>query len=343
MPRLTYTFLLSLVLLMVTGCYREETFEGQYADEYYIRHKGADLPVWVRGNRQSKSFIVFIHGGPGGSSLRTALGRGLRDLSDAHPIVFFDQRLSGYAHGERQADNLSIDQMTEDLDVVIRFIQQTYNPDHIFLMGHSWGGFLGTAYLINPTYRARISGWIEAAGAHNFPLTWEAERAYVQPIAEARVAAGEKTEYWQSFLDWNDTITALTSLEDLLFVNGFAQVADGKPGATTAYENPPVFWQLTAPVPLGSSQKLILDALQEVLIRDDLAPYMSDITTPALLIYGAYDAVVPKVLAQDAYDKLGTPASDKSIVIMPQEGHGMWEVEPAVFAGHVRDFIARYE
>ncbi|TAE62119.1 MAG: alpha/beta hydrolase, partial [Bacteroidetes bacterium] len=92
MKTLTHILLLVLVVLSVAGCYREEEIEGQYADEYYIRHKGADLPVWVRGNRNSKSFIVFVHGGPGGSSLRDALGRSLRDVSDAHPIVFFDQR-----------------------------------------------------------------------------------------------------------------------------------------------------------------------------------------------------------------------------------------------------------
>ncbi|TAE57261.1 MAG: alpha/beta hydrolase, partial [Bacteroidetes bacterium] len=284
-----------------------------------------------------------VHGGPGGSSLRDALGRSLRDVSDAHPIVFFDQRLSGYAHGERKGDNLSVDQMTEDLDVVIQFIEKTYSPDHIFLMGHSWGGFLGTAYLANPTYRNRISGWIEAAGAHSFPLTWQAERDYVKPIAEAKIAAGEEVEYWQKFLDWYNSTPTLTDLDNLLFVNRYAHGIDGKPGAEPAYENPPVFWQLTAPVPLGSSQALILDVLRDVLIRDDLAAKMGDITTPALLIYGEYDAVVPKILAQDAYDKLGTPVTDKSIVIMPNEGHGMWEIEPQVFAGHVKDFIARYE
>lgn len=335
--------LLCLALLPLAGCYREPVIEGQYADEYYLRHLDADLPVWVRGNRSSRSFIIFLHGGPGGSAMIDVLSRSLRDVTDAHPVVFYDQRLSGFAHGRRNLDQMSLDQMTEDLNQVIQFVEATYQPESIFLMGHSWGGYLGTAYLLDSLRQQRISGWIEVAGAHNFQLTWQAEIEYVTPIAQQRIAAGEDTAKWQSFLRWVEEHPEISSLEDLLYVNQHAHSVDGKPDTEAAYEFPATFWALTSPFPPTSSQALILEGLEDLLLSPGFDAEMARIRTPALLLYGAYDAVVPKALAQHAWDHLGTPDADKRIFIMPQEGHSMWEIEPQLFAQQVRAFIEAYE
>ncbi|GAB4412656.1 MAG: hypothetical protein OHK0039_18810 [Bacteroidia bacterium] len=335
---------LALILALTAGCYREEAIEGQYADEYYVRHAGADLPVWVRGNRQARSFIIYLHGGPGASALPDALTRSLRDVTDYYPVVFYDQRLSGYAHGVRNGDSLSIDQMTEDLAVVIRFIEQQYAPAHIFLMGHSWGGFLGTAFLAEPAYRAMITGWVEVAGAHSFPVTWAAERAVVKPWADSMLALGEDTKRWQAYVDWHERTPTLETLDDLLFVNGYAHSIDGKPGAQAAYDGPSLTWALSSPIAPTSSQRLIIRGLAADLITTDpLTPLMPTITTPTLLIYGRHDAVVPVAVGRHAYDNLGTAPADKTLVIMEEEGHDTWRVTPQRFAGHIRDFIARYE
>ncbi len=340
-PILAIAFL--AVAFSLSACYQEETFPGQLSDEYYLRHKGADLPVWVRGNASSSSFIIFLHGGPGGSSMLDALSRTLRDVTDAHPIVFYDQRLSGFAHGERNIDNLSADQMTEDLDVVVEFVKKTYNPEQIFLMGHSWGGFLGTAYLANPTYRAKITGWIDVAGAHSFPLTWQAEKNLVKAYADSMVAAGEEVKYWQKYLDWHQTTTELKEVEDLLFVNRYAHGIDGNPDAEEAYEFPAITWILSSPAALTSSQNLIIEGLSDLLVSDPLVPVMNQITTPSLFLFGKYDAVVPPAVGEAAFQQIGTPAEDKFYVLLEEEGHSMWSVNPSRFAQEVTAFVALYE
>ncbi len=34
-------------------------------DYFWVEHNNARMPVWVRGNTASGTFIVFNHGGPG--------------------------------------------------------------------------------------------------------------------------------------------------------------------------------------------------------------------------------------------------------------------------------------
>lgn len=329
-------------LLMLGGCYRDEAISGQWSDEFYVSHEGADFPVWVRGNKESGVFILYIHGGPGGSSLRDAIGRTLRDLEEKYAVVYFDQRISGYAHGKRTAKDLTVDQMVEDVDVILEFIRFKYAPESFFLFGHSWGGYLGTAYLLE--HQEKINGWIEGAGAHNFPLTMELEIAYVTAFAQAEIAANsEDKEYWQEALNWLRDNPDLNTLDKVLKVNSFAQRADGKKDEESAYEPPAVFAQFTAPVSLGSSQELIINQLEDVILNGNLNPQMGTITTPALFIYAEYDAVVPKGLAQNGYDFIGTPPEDKSIVIMQRDGHALWEVEPQLFAQAVSGFVEAYK
>ena len=105
------------------------------------------MPIWVRGNANAETFILFLHGGPFDTAIENAVWEHFAPLYEDYAVVFFDQRGGGYAHGN-QLVNLNEAQFVEDVEMVFDLIQDKYpQMKSTFLMGHSYGGYLGTCLL----------------------------------------------------------------------------------------------------------------------------------------------------------------------------------------------------
>ena len=57
-------------MLLSGSCQKEEiTLSDNAKDHFFLKSDGAEMPVWVEGNTESKTLVIFLHGGPGGSSI----------------------------------------------------------------------------------------------------------------------------------------------------------------------------------------------------------------------------------------------------------------------------------
>lgn len=89
------------------------------------------------------ALLVVIHGGPGSDyryllNCKEFAGEGFR-------VVFYDQRGSGLSQRHPKG-SYNIELMINDLGAVIEHYKT--RPDQkVFLLGHSWGGMLATAYI----------------------------------------------------------------------------------------------------------------------------------------------------------------------------------------------------
>lgn len=89
------------------------------------------------------ALLVVVHGGPG-SDYRYLLN--CKAFAEAgFRVVFYDQRGSGLSK-RHPKDSYSIDIMVDDLGAVIGHYK-TRPGQKVFLLGHSWGGMLATAYI----------------------------------------------------------------------------------------------------------------------------------------------------------------------------------------------------
>jgi len=66
-----------LAALCLVSCGDVDLKQG---DVLYLRSKGADMPAYVYGNMSSKTFMILLHGGPGGNGLEYRGGRYVEDL-----------------------------------------------------------------------------------------------------------------------------------------------------------------------------------------------------------------------------------------------------------------------
>lgn len=49
-----------LFIFLLSSCKKAGFYEG---DHFFIKNKGAEMPVTVKGNIESKKFVLFLHGG----------------------------------------------------------------------------------------------------------------------------------------------------------------------------------------------------------------------------------------------------------------------------------------
>lgn len=332
---------LIVIVLSVFSCSKEEDL-NDLSDTLFVRHKDADMPAYIYGNGSEKIFFIILHGGPGGIGLGYRGGTIKSEIEKACAVVYFDQRGSGMSQGSYSESGVSIDIMAEDVLALVKVIKHKYGSDsRFFLMGHSWGGTLGTATLLKD--QDEFLGWIEVDGAHDPKGMYFEYIANFQRVASEQIDAGNSIDYWETVNDLiHDVNTTQYNEDDFFRMNRKAHNAeevliDDEVIHRNDFEANIIFdynW-LTTLWNTGNIQSILLDQglWEDVSYTDRL----SEITIPSLVLWGKHDMVVPPRFAQDAFDNLGS--SVKRLVIFEKSGHSPMATEADLFAEEVIEFI----
>lgn len=309
-----------------------------------LRNDGSDMPILIQGNTSSNVFILFLHGGPGASGFYDEFGKFFSDIENQFAIVYWEQRGSGISQGNAVPETINIPQFFEDIDKVIALIRHLHPDSKIFLMGHSWGGGLGTAYLINKSNSNfnNINGWIEIDGLHNVPKSFQLSKQFVLDHAVQQT----RDSYWSNCINWYNNI----SEEDLMKYPNTDMHADyiDKAGGYwyqskynyASFNN--IFFSASSGFDFLSNNGYI----HEQSIQSYLQSYtqdMSKITLPTSILWGKYDGCIPSPLAQDAYDNIGTSPAEKTLFLFENSGHSPYIEEKALFNQKVVEFINKYK
>ena len=310
-------------------------------DIFWLSNANADMPIWVKGNIASKIMILFIHGGPGDGSYGFT-GFETDQLWKQYSIAYWDQRDAGSASGNNNYANLSFDQMMEDLQKLVIVLKYRYGSDlEIFLMGHSFGGLLGSGYLVNGDNQKNIKGWIEVDGAHDYPESNTLERRMLIDTGTSEIAKGNYVLQWNTIVNYCNTHRANSSLNVELQTDDYA--ADAENYVNINHRTPGIdYFSVSSPLSLGANYykfyyttagKQLLKSIKKLSYTEQLYK----ITIPSLLIWGQYDFTVPFASGTHALTNLGS--AYKHLVIMPHSGHIPMNGDPDLFAQTVREFI----
>jgi pimeloyl-ACP methyl ester carboxylesterase len=103
------------------------------------------IKQWIKfqGEDDRAPVLLFLHGGPGNSVMGYA-DRFTKELQKHFIVVHWDQRESGQtAVLNVSPEPLTVSVFMSDAIELINFLSSKFSQDKIYLIGHSWGGYLG--------------------------------------------------------------------------------------------------------------------------------------------------------------------------------------------------------
>ncbi|MFT4976755.1 MAG: pimeloyl-ACP methyl ester carboxylesterase [Myxococcota bacterium] len=313
-------------------------------DYWYFRTDGVDLPVRVEGNLDSGVVLLMLHGGPGGSAVDYNVGLDAELLEDAYAIAYYDQRGQGGSHGRFGTDRYTVQQVADDNANLVRAIRARYGDDtSVWLYGHSWGGMLGTATLLDTD--ADVDGWIESAGSHDYPLNDTYSADLLLSVAAEEIAAGSRyTSEWKGVQRRVERILEdgkIGNYESIDLnimaydVEDYVKIVEGAYGEESLLGllvgNPTSL--LTAWWSGLDGSELLNDDAQTISYTDRL----DEITVPSLFLYGARDFICPAQLGRDAHERVSTEATE--FILYEDAGHSLMLSYPRQYAADIIRFV----
>ncbi len=339
------TLLTFLIIASFLACSKKTALTESVSDLIYVRNDGADMPAHIYGNAATKCFNIIVHGGPGDNGLSYRIGRYHSILEKEMAMVYWDQRGQGMAHGHYSQSGLNIPQMSEDLYYLVKSLKQKYGEDiSIFIMGHSWGGTLGTAFMIDTSYQKEVKGWIEVDGAHDMPLLNKSAVEMFIDIGESEIDKGNNKSTWKEIVTYAKSLdTSNISLNESAELNYYSYVAEELISEIKYEDYNSVSWFFSPMNPINSAisglnVNTLIEGESETI---NYTPELHKIKVPCLFLWGKYDFNCPLPLGQSAYEKVGT--QKKELYVFQNSGHSPMDNEVDLFCDKVIGFVKQYK
>lgn len=109
-----------------------------------VKIGGTEQWIHVRGRKKDNPILLFLHGGPCWPHIGWH-DANQRPWENYFTVIQWDQRLGGksYQSLKKMGHTLSRQQLLDDAEEMIAYIRKKFGQQKIFLMGTSYGTFLG--------------------------------------------------------------------------------------------------------------------------------------------------------------------------------------------------------
>lgn len=97
----------------------------------------------IRGADATKPVMLFLHGGPGFPEL-PIMKEANAAIENDFVMVYWEQLGTGKSYSEDiPVESMTIEQFISDTKELSEYLAKKFKQNKIYLMGHSWGSFLG--------------------------------------------------------------------------------------------------------------------------------------------------------------------------------------------------------
>jgi pimeloyl-ACP methyl ester carboxylesterase len=328
-----YLFLLLSIAIGLAACTKTGL---PVSHDLRLRHKGADMPIWVRGNLESRKIVLYLHGGPGECAMC------LRDyfaaIEEKVAMAYWDQRIAGSASGNADPATLNYPQFAEDLRMAVLLLQQQYPDAKIYLFGHSFGVEMAWQFLTTGNNQELVSGFVALNGTFSTfewlktVQQWVIEQAKVQKDTEAE-------QYMNSLQLTRDNMATTVKWGDWyqrMFRLGANPVwpSDDKGYARKIWFASPH----SKPAQMTNTAQYNEYYSSEI-FRFDCREQLKNVRIPIGLFWGVKDGIMPLAHAYETRELLSVPTE---IVRFENSWHTAFHTESEKFAAELLRFLDKY-
>ncbi len=133
--------------------------DGSVSEKAYLEVDGAKLGLIIKGIDQTKPIMLLLGGGPGIPQyfLEDTYPTG---LSEQFVVCYLEYRGTSLSYQpDLKAEDMTTERYLLDVEAVTNYLMERFHQEKIYLMGHSFGTFLGIqmAYRHPEYYKAYIA------------------------------------------------------------------------------------------------------------------------------------------------------------------------------------------
>jgi pimeloyl-ACP methyl ester carboxylesterase len=120
-----------------------EVLPNSLSEKSSVDINGIKQGMFIKSKNIQNPVLLFVHGGPGMPEYWLTQ-RYPTGLEDHFTVVWWDQRGAGLSyHPNIPPESMTGEQFIADTLQVTRYLGKRFGQDKIFLMGHSWGSYIG--------------------------------------------------------------------------------------------------------------------------------------------------------------------------------------------------------
>jgi len=282
----------------------------------------------IRGQDAGNPVILYLHGGPGAAM--QPLGHVFQDAwESSFTVIQWDQRGAGRTHRSndgKDTHTLSLERMIKDAHEVVLYLQKRLHQDRIFLLGHSWGSYLGIRLI--KQYPELFHAYVGTGQTVNFRKGLEISHQDALSVARRQN---------------NTAVLALQTLgpppysasELRILGRWLMKLGGGIHSETT-------MWSTLKPMLLAPGYSLVdiyylidggrraMPQILDALMNESLPELGLDFEIPVFFFLGRYDLFTPSSLAEDYFNAIEAPS--KKLIWFEQAGHQPMLDQPEKFA-----------
>lgn len=312
--------LIALFLLSI-WIFSGNTPEGgtKIAQKGWAQIGGIPQGHFIRGENERNPVILFLHGGPGSPELPMIKDT---ELEKHFTVCYWDQRGAGMTYrSDTDPASMNTEQFVEDTRQMTDSLRKWYGVEKIYLMGHSWGSYLGIKTIEKhpELYHAYI-------GIGQVCNQLESERlAYDYIVAEARKAGDTKTV--EAFQAYDKLASDFPSNEYLLKLRSLSM---NKYGVGIKHKGCSMFaiiadvlyyrgYTFMDKIHYLQGTMFSLNHMFHKVIEDNLFETSTHFEVPVYIIQGKYDYQVSYQLAKEYLDSINAPK--KEFITFEESAH----------------------
>lgn len=273
---------------------------------------GVKQSIIIRGEDRHKPVMLVLHGGPGAPEFPFMKNIGL-NLEKHFTVGYWEQRGAGKSFDSNiEPESMTVDQMISDAVEVSKYLQKRFAKRKIYVLGHSWGTFLGSLLVFR--HPELYHGYV---GVGQMVDQYQGEKLSFEWIKKVVAESNNKTDkttikklnFPDSLADIHVWIDYLKSERALVnrYGGGFKRenYREFDNYKTIIFKTPE--YTIRDKLNLTKGLKFSLKYLWDDIIGTDLLEQIDSIAIPVYIFQGTHDYVTPYQNARAFFDQLKAP------------------------------------
>ncbi len=302
---------------------------GSLSERVVVSIGGTPQGMFIQSADPSNPVLLFLHGGPGMPEFFMNAAYPT-ELAQHFTVVWWEQRGAGMSFStDIPPESMTLEQFITDTVEVADYLRGRFGQNKIYLLGHSWGSFLG----IQVAARApdRFHAYI---GMGQVTYQLQSEVLAHQFMIDAYRDLGDLQMV-------RNLEAAPVSLTDGLSPD-YLRLRDGAMhglGVGTTRDMRSVIWGIFVPVCISRAysvkEKINIwrglawsrRFLWTAFLETDLRTRVTDLDLPVYFLVGAHDLTANGGLSRDFFDRIAAPV--KGFYMFDNSAHSPLFEEPA--------------